>query len=164
MSNSIDPKKAPQNQRRPLPGPNSYVPNHAPPPSPAAPAIIPAPNVENKIQLPGTMQVTTLTDLVSRIQENTTVLYPAIPRLRVTTALAPQSAAFGAPKRGQLVYHALVLAPKNEERETSRYGVLIKGPGVVAGGRGSGERREALMGLLEEVERRVGKEMLGGGG
>jgi hypothetical protein len=60
-----------------------------------------------------------------------------------------------------LLYHALVLAPKNPERETSRWRVEIKGPGVPSKkGEEDAGRRLALEGLLDEVEKRVGKEML----
>ncbi|KAK0661777.1 hypothetical protein DIS24_g2260 [Lasiodiplodia hormozganensis] len=127
---------------------NGYVPAYQAPPEPPAP--LPAPKVENKIEVPETVQITTMTDLVERIQENASVLFPASPRLRVTTALAPSG----------LLCHAVVLGPKNEESKTSRYKLLLKGPGVPGvkhePGRG---RREALIGLLEELERKVGKEM-----
>lgn len=143
MSHNNKPK-APAN--RPT---NSYVPAYQPPPEPPAP--MPAPKVENKIEVPQTMQVTTLTDLVERIQENASIIFPASPRLKVSTALAPSG----------LLCHAIVVGPKNEESKSSRYKVLVKGPGVAGTksdpGRG---RRAALMALLEEVEKRVGKEML----
>lgn len=137
--------KAPANRAT-----NSYVPSYQAPPEPPAP--LPAPKVENKIEVPATMNVTTMTDLVDRIQENASILFPASPRLKVSTALAPSG----------LLCHGIVVGPKNEESKTSRYKVLLKGPGVpgVKSEPGRG-RREALVGLLEEVERRVGKEMLG---
>ncbi|KAL0260626.1 hypothetical protein SLS55_004316 [Diplodia seriata] len=128
---------------------NSYVPSYQAPPE--APAPPPATTVENKIEVPETVQITTMTDLVERIQENASVLFPSSPRLRVTTALAPSG----------LLCHAVVLGPKNEDSKTSRYKVLLKGPGVpgvkAEPGRG---RREALIGLLEDLERRIGREML----
>ncbi|EKG16662.1 hypothetical protein MPH_06116 [Macrophomina phaseolina MS6] len=129
---------------------NNYGPAYQPPPEPPAP--MPAPKVENKIEVPATMNVTTMTDLVDRIQENASILFPASPRLKVSTALAPSG----------LLCHAIVVGPKNEESKTSRYKVLLKGPGVsgVKNDPGRG-RREALVGLLEELEKRVGKEMFG---
>lgn len=45
---------------------NGYVPAYQAPPEPPAP--LPAPKVENKIEVPETVQITTMTDLVERIQ------------------------------------------------------------------------------------------------
>ncbi|KAK8214970.1 hypothetical protein BKA81DRAFT_355960 [Phyllosticta paracitricarpa] len=131
------------------PATNGYTPKYIPPPEPAAP--LPAPKVDNKINLPKYLEVTTMTDLVERIQESASIVFPATPRLRVSTALAPSG-----------LCHALVAAPKNGESKTSRYKLVLKGPGVPGSKDDPGKgRREALVALLEEVERRVGKELFG---
>jgi hypothetical protein len=44
--------------------PPGYVPKYTPP---SEPTIVPAPNVENKVQLPGVLEITTLDDLEHRI-------------------------------------------------------------------------------------------------
>ncbi|KAK8191895.1 uncharacterized protein BKA78DRAFT_315362 [Phyllosticta capitalensis] len=160
--------KAPTNGRPPIangdhhlangafrPATNGYTPKYIPPPEPAAPVSLPAPKVDNKINLPKYLEVTTMTDLVERIQESASIVFPSTPRLRISTALAPTG-----------LCHALVAAPKNEESKTSRYKLVLKGPGVPAAAGPKDKdadparaRREALLALLEEVERRVGKEL-----
>ncbi|KAK8163275.1 hypothetical protein BC567DRAFT_233142 [Phyllosticta citribraziliensis] len=132
------------------PASNGYTPKYIPPPEPAAaPAPLPAPKVENKIHLPKYLDVTTMTDLVERIQESASIIFPATQRLRVSTAVAPSG-----------LCHAVVAAPKNEESKASRYKLVLKGPGVIVSKDDPGKgRREALAALLEEVERRVGKEL-----
>lgn len=89
--------------------------------------------------------------ILTHSSDNASIIFPSTPRLRVTTALNPSG----------LLCHALVVGPKNDDSKTSRFKMLLKGPGVpgvkAEPGRG---RRHALIGLLEEVERRVGKEML----
>jgi hypothetical protein len=75
--------------------------------------------------------------------------------LKITTVLAPSG----------ILYHALILSPKNPERETSRWKVELKGPGIPSEkNAGNAGRRRAMEALLDEVERKVGKEMLGGPG
>ncbi|KAK8160920.1 hypothetical protein BKA80DRAFT_255564 [Phyllosticta citrichinensis] len=139
------------------PATNGYTPKYIPPPEPAAPAPLPAPKVENKINLPKYLEVTTMTDLVERIQapaangatESASIIFPATQRLRVSTAVAPSG-----------LCHAVVAAPKNEESKASRYKLVLKGPGVIVSKDDPGKgRREALAALLEEVEKKVGKEL-----
>lgn len=95
---------------------------------------------------------------------NAAVLFPGA-SVKVTTALAPPRRSVGSSLTfGANVCHALLVAPKNEERATSRYKVLIKGPGVSGTKDHPAEgRRQAIARMLEEVERRVGKELLGPG-
>lgn len=58
--------------------------------------------------------------------------------------------------------HALIVAPKNEESAHSRYKVLLKGIGVAGDKKHpAAGRRSAVQALLEETERRIGKELLG---
>ena len=80
------------------------------------------------------------------------MLFPGT-RLAVTTAAVPNGNA----------NFAILCAPKNEERATSRYKVLVKGPTALGPKGEPGDRREALVGLLEELEKRVYKEMLAPG-
>lgn len=70
----------------------------------------------------------------------------------MTTAVAPNG----------MLCHALLVAPKNPDRDTSRYKVVLKGPGV-PGERNQPTkgRRSAVAALLEELERAIGKEFLG---
>jgi hypothetical protein len=146
---------------------NGYVPRYAPP---AEPTILPAPNVENRIDIPHSMNVVTMEDLAHRITgifndlailkyqcqsnvstANASIMYPGIP-IKVTTAITASGVAM----------HALVVTPKNTERETSRWKVEVKGPAINLDKLGENHgRRRALEALLETVEKRVGKELLG---
>jgi len=56
----------------------------------------------------------------------------------------------------------MLVTPKNPDRETSRYRTLVKGPGVPGNkNQPASGRRSAVAALLEELERKVGKELLG---
>lgn len=60
--------------------------------------------------------------------------------------------------------HALVMGPKNPESPTSRFKVLFRGPGVAGNRKHPAQgRRDALVACLEELEKKVGKEFIGGG-
>jgi hypothetical protein len=85
------------------------------------------------------------------LTENASILYPGIP-IKITTATSASGVSS----------HASVVTPKNVERETSRWKVEIRGPAINLDKLGEGQgRRRALEALLEMVERRVGKELLG---
>lgn len=59
--------------------------------------------------------------------------------------------------------HALVLGPKNPDSPTSRFKVLFRGPGIVGNKKHPGQgRRDAIAALLEELEKKVGKEFMSG--
>ena len=58
--------------------------------------------------------------------------------------------------------HAAVVAPKNAESPTSRYKVLHKGQGILSDKKHPFKgRKEALVALLEDMERKAGRELLG---
>lgn len=89
--------------------------------------------------------------LITAVADSASILSPGIP-LKVTTALTPSG----------MLYYALVVTPKNAERETSRWRVEDKGPPVPTDKLGEAlGRRRALEALLEQLERKVGKELLG---
>lgn len=131
------------------PGPeNGYTPSY----TPDKDAIIPSStNVENRIDIPSTLTTVSLSDLTQRIIDNASVLHPGVP-LKVVTAKAAGSVCS---------YNALVASPKNPDRSTSRWQVEVKGP-VVNMSRNHEEeaRRQAMEVLLEDLERKVAKELL----
>ncbi|KAJ9645955.1 hypothetical protein H2199_002998 [Coniosporium tulheliwenetii] len=141
----------------------SYVPSYIPPPEPPKPPPAPNVEVENNIEIPEQIHVeaASMSDLVEQIIANAAVLFPGA-SVKVTTAFAPPRRSVGSSLIfGGNVCHALLVAPKNEERPTSRYKLLMKGPGVSGiKARPAEQRRQAIAGMLEEVERRVGKELL----
>lgn len=129
------------------PGPeNGYTPAYIPEKEEAFPIT----NVENKIDVPSNFNTESLADLSQRIVDNASILHPGVP-LKLVTAKAAGAGCS---------YNALVASPKNPERTTSRWQVEVKGP-VVNMARGhEGEcRRQAMEVLLQELERKVAKEL-----
>ncbi|KAJ9663599.1 hypothetical protein H2201_005560 [Coniosporium apollinis] len=137
----------------------SYVPSYIPPPEPPKPPPAPNVEVENNIEIPEQIHVEAASIMI--VPANAAVLFPGA-SVKVTTAFAPPRRSVGSSLIfGGNVCHALLVAPKNEERPTSRYKLLMKGPGVSGiKARPAEQRRQAIAGMLEEVERRVGKELL----
>jgi len=85
--------------------------------------------------------------------DNAQVLHPG-EKLKCVTAVSQSGT----------TYHALIATPKNDEREKSRWRTLVKGPGVAGSkGRTAVSRREAIEALLEDLEKKVRKELLDGG-
>ncbi|KAF2103845.1 hypothetical protein NA57DRAFT_70053 [Rhizodiscina lignyota] len=126
---------------------NGYSPKYTPPPEPT---ILPAPKVETRVEVPAVLETTSLSDLVERILDNASVLYPG-EKVKCTTAVAASG----------VMVHAVVVAPKNPESQTSRFKVLYKGPGIAGDKKNPAKgRRDAIVACLEELERRVGKELL----
>jgi len=152
----------------------SYHPSYVPPPEPQ---VLPAPNVDvdNHVEIPDNIESTTLSNLIERIlgelqhgenaifgevsvlirafTDNAQVLHPG-EKLKCVTAVSQSGT----------TCHALIATPKNDEREKSRWRTLVKGPGVAGSkGRAAVSRREAIEALLEDLEKKVGKELLDGG-
>jgi len=60
-----------------------------------------------------------------------------------------------------LTCHAIIATPKNDERETSKWRTLIKGPGAAGNKKHpAAGRRDAIAALLEDLEKKVGRELL----
>lgn len=130
------------------PGPESgYTPSYTAEKE-ATPATA---NVENRVDIPSSLTTVSMSDLTQRIIDNASILHPGLP-LKVVTAKAAGSGCS---------YNALVASPKNPERSTSRWQVEVKGP-VVNMSRNHEEeaRRQAMETLLEDLERKVAKELL----
>ncbi|KAL9079586.1 MAG: hypothetical protein Q9157_001523 [Trypethelium eluteriae] len=105
------------------------------------------PTSGNKSTSQPVAEVVTLSDLTQQILANAEILFPREEHLRVVTAQTPSG----------LLYHSLLVADKPQPKEAQ---YRINDTKIVVKSQGTQERRGALMDLLQETERRVGKELL----
>ncbi|KAI9709473.1 MAG: hypothetical protein M1820_003233 [Bogoriella megaspora] len=105
------------------------------------------PNSSSKATPTQIVEAITLTDVTNQILTNAQVLYPRESNLRVITAQTPSG----------LLYHSLLTADKPQPKEAV---YPVQATKVVIKSQGAQERRGALMDLLMETERKVGKEIL----
>ncbi|KAK3648547.1 hypothetical protein LTR56_007371 [Elasticomyces elasticus] len=89
-------------------------------------------------------EVITVTDITNQILTNAQVLFPREQDLKVVSAQA---------QSGVMHYASLVASDPKSASVHKEYKVVLNGPAVRY-------RRESMMGLLDETERRVAKQIL----
>ncbi|KAK5681944.1 hypothetical protein LTS10_006478 [Elasticomyces elasticus] len=89
-------------------------------------------------------EVITVTDITNQILTNAQVLFPREQDLKVVSAQA---------QSGVMHYASLVASDPKSASVHKEYKVVLNGPGEKY-------RRESMMGLLDETERRVAKQIL----
>ncbi|KAI9667249.1 MAG: hypothetical protein M1821_000062 [Bathelium mastoideum] len=105
------------------------------------------PTSPNKNPLTPALDVVTLSDISQQVVTNAAILFPKERNLRVVTAQAPSG----------LLYYCMLVADKPQPKE-ARY--KIDDFKIVVKSQGTQDRRRAILDLLEETEKRVGKELL----
>ena len=83
---------------------------------------------------------------MSRIA-NAAILFPREQNIRVVTAQTPSG----------LLYHSMLVADKPQPKEAQ---YKINDTKIIVKSQGTQERRGAMVDLLQETERRIGKELL----
>ena len=78
---------------------------------------------------------------------NASILFPKEQNLRVVTAQTPSG----------LLYHSMLVADKPQPKEAQ---YKVNDTKIVVKSQGAQERRGAMMDLLQETEKKVGKELL----
>ncbi|KAK4894429.1 hypothetical protein LTR27_007314 [Elasticomyces elasticus] len=89
-------------------------------------------------------EVITVTDITNQILTNAQVLFPREQDLKVVSAQA---------QSGVMHYASLVASDPKSASVHKEYKVVLNGPGEKY-------RRESMMGLLDETERRIAKQIL----